>query len=74
MPLTVAIPAVLVLLLALAPRAPAASLLRHHVLVTWYGNPRSVGMGILGEQEGGARAAGLRRQAEAYTHLTPKES
>ena len=52
--------------------ARSASLLRDHLLVTWYGNPRSAGMGILGEQTGAARAAALRRQADAYKALTPK--
>jgi hypothetical protein len=49
-----------------------ASLLRDHLLVTWYGNPRSAGMGVLGEETGAARAASLRRQADAYTALTRK--
>ena len=43
-----------------------------HLLVTWYGNPHSSQMGILGEQTGAARAAALRRQAEAFTAITPK--
>ena len=48
------------------------TLLRDHLLVTWYGNPRSPGMGILGEQTGEARATGLRQQAAAYAPLTSK--
>jgi hypothetical protein len=60
---------------SLAPGfAPATdrSLLRDYLLVSWYGNPRSAGMGILGERTGAARAAGLRQQAEAYAPLTSK--
>jgi hypothetical protein len=55
-----------------APASPPRSLLSEHLLVTWYGNPRSAGMGILGERTGDARASGLRQQAEAYARLTPK--
>ncbi|MGE5833279.1 MAG: hypothetical protein ACM4AI_02245, partial [Acidobacteriota bacterium] len=56
------------------PPQPASKrgLLRDHLLVTWYGNPRSAQMGVLGEQTGDARAAALRRQAEAYAELTSK--
>lgn len=46
--------------------------LDEHLLVTWYGNPRSAGMGILGEASGRARAEGLRRQASVYAPLTSK--
>ena len=57
----------------MAAHPPAEpTLLRDHLLVTWYGNPRSPGMGILGEQTGEARAAGLRQQAAAYAPLTSK--
>ena len=52
--------------------ATERSLLRDHMLVTWYGNPRSAGMGVLGEQSGDMRAAALRKQADAYARLTPK--
>lgn len=48
------------------------SLLRDHLLITWYGNPRTSRMGVLGQQSGAARAAALRRQAEAYEPLTTK--
>jgi hypothetical protein len=48
------------------------SLLQDHLLVTWYGNPRSSRMGVLGEQTGAIRAAALRSQAAAYQALTPK--
>lgn len=51
---------------------PPAPLLDDALLVTWYGNPRSTKMGILGEVSGAARANGLRRQAAAYRAVTPK--
>jgi len=64
------------LLLALVPApldtAPRGSLLQDHVLVTWYGNPRSSRMGALGEQTGAARVARLKAQAAAYQAHTPK--
>ncbi|MBK5297995.1 MAG: hypothetical protein JJE40_12625 [Vicinamibacteria bacterium] len=47
-------------------------LLDDHLLITWYGNPRSTRMGILGEVSGAERAEGLRRQAAAYQRVTPK--
>ncbi len=50
----------------------AGRLLDDHLLVTWYGNPRSCQMGILGETSGAARANGLRQQAAAFATLTPK--
>lgn len=50
-----------------------ASLLADHLLVTWYGNPRSPRMGVLGMATGAARAEGLRRQAAAYAPLTRKQ-
>jgi hypothetical protein len=54
------------------PDRREGSLLRDHLLITWYGNPRSSRMGILGEQSGAARAAALRRQARAYEMVTAK--
>ena len=48
------------------------SVLEWNLLVTWYGNPRSNRMGILGEYRGEALAEGLREQARAYQGLTPK--
>ena len=48
------------------------SLLRTHLLVTYYGNPHSAGMGILGRLREPARAAALRRQAAEYESLTPR--
>ena len=49
-----------------------ASLLDSHLLVTWYGNPHSSRMGVLGRLTGAERADGLRRQAAAYAPLTDK--
>ena len=64
---------------ALALSSPAAlaragtdGFLQSHLLVTWYGNPHSRHMGILGELSGAARAAGLRRQADAFAAVTTK--
>jgi hypothetical protein len=51
---------------------PAPSLLRSHLLVTYYGNPHSARMGILGRLTGTARARALRDQADAYAALTSK--
>jgi hypothetical protein len=48
------------------------SLLASHVLVTWYGNPHSPAMGVLGQAAGAARAAALHRQADEYARLTTK--
>jgi hypothetical protein len=50
----------------------APSLLDTHLLVTWYGNPHSPAMGVLGRSAGRERAEALRRQAAAYAALTPK--
>lgn len=60
-------------LLSIAPSQAPRSLLADHVLVTWYGNPRSSRMGILGEQSGERRAAALRQQASAYRSLTSRQ-
>ena len=51
---------------------PSESLLESHVMVTWYGNPHSPAMGVLGQSDGAARAAALRRQADAYAPLTSR--
>jgi hypothetical protein len=51
----------------------AESLLEEHLLVTWYGNPHSSQMGVLGQAEGAERASRLRRQADAYSPLTRKK-
>jgi hypothetical protein len=53
-------------------RAGTDGFLQSHLLVTWYGNPHSRHMGILGELSGAARAAGLRRQADAFSTVTTK--
>lgn len=50
----------------------ADSFLETHLLVTWYGNPHSAAMGVLGQSSGAERAGGLRRQAAAYEPLTSK--
>ena len=52
--------------------ADPQTLLGSHLLVTWYGNPHTPRMGVLGEASGAARAAALRRQAAAYASLTAK--
>jgi hypothetical protein len=62
--------------LVLSPVAgadPPPSLLRSRFLVTWYGNPHSAAMGVLGRVSGAQRAAGLQRQADAYAPLTDKD-
>ena len=56
---------------SLAARA-ATSVLSDHLLITWYGNPHSPRMGVLGEYSGEALAAGLSAQAAAYQALTAK--
>jgi hypothetical protein len=48
------------------------SVLGDQILVTWYGNPHTARMGILGERKGAALAAGLREQAAAYAKVTTK--
>ena len=50
----------------------SAAFLESHFLVTWYGNPHSAGMGVLGQRTGTERALGLQRQAAAYAPLTSK--
>jgi hypothetical protein len=44
-----------------------------NLLVTWYGNPWSERMGILGRLDGDALAAGLKRQAAAYGAVSKKQ-
>lgn len=70
---------VLFLALLVAPAAgdgrgagPDPSFLDTHLLVTWYGNPHSAAMGVLGRSSGTARADALRRQAVVYEPLTTK--
>ncbi|GAC1455805.1 MAG: hypothetical protein PVSMB1_05390 [Gemmatimonadaceae bacterium] len=48
------------------------SVLKTHLLVTWYGNPNSPRMGVLGRYTGAELADGLRKQASAYEGLTTK--
>ena len=56
--------------------APATSqpqsVLDTHLLVSWYGNPWSGRMGILGRLDGTALAEGLKRQAEGYAAVAHK--
>ena len=54
------------------PRAHAPAFLESNLLITWYGNPHSRNMGILGELSGRDRAEGLRRQARAFADLTSR--
>jgi hypothetical protein len=49
-----------------------ASFLDRNLLVTWYGNPWSGRMGILGRLEDQALAEGLKKQAAAYAAVTQK--
>jgi hypothetical protein len=53
--------------------ATSAGLLDSHLLITWYGNPHSARMGVLGQSTGQARADALRKQAAAYVDLTSKK-
>src|SRR5689334_10543023 len=56
------------------PAASAgSSVLNDNLLVTWYGNPWSKRMGILGERTGAELAAGLKEQGAAYQKLTTKK-
>ena len=48
------------------------SVLANNLLVTWYGNPHTGKMGVLGQQRGAARAAALKQQALAYAGFTKK--
>jgi hypothetical protein len=48
------------------------NVLDSHLLVTWYGNPHTARMGILGAHQGPERAAALREQAAAYEPLTDR--
>jgi hypothetical protein len=49
-----------------------SSFLETNLLVTWYGNPWSERMGILGRLEDKALADGLKKQADAYAAVTHK--
>src|SRR5688572_14670497 len=47
--------------------------LSDHFLVTWYGNPRTSRMGVLGRHQGAELAAKLRQQADEYSRFTTKK-
>jgi hypothetical protein len=49
-----------------------SSFLERNMLVTWYGNPWSERMGILGRLEDKALADGLKKQAAEYAAVTKK--
>ena len=49
-----------------------SSFLENNLLVTWYGNPWSERMGILGRLQDKALADGLKKQAAAYAAATKK--
>lgn len=49
-----------------------ASVLHENLLVTWYGNPWTGRMGVLGRYAGSELADGLKRQADAYRTVTHK--
>ena len=55
-----------------APRRESGAVLEKNLLLTWYGNPWSERMGILGRLEGSALAEGLKRQAAGYAAVTKK--
>jgi hypothetical protein len=59
--------------IAPAPNPHFERVLDNNLLVTWYGNPWSERMGILGRLEGSALAAGLKRQADAYAAVSKKK-
>ena len=49
------------------------SVLETNLLVTWYGNPWSGRMGILGRLDASALAEGLKKQAAGYAAVTNKQ-
>jgi hypothetical protein len=53
--------------------SPQGSLLEDGVLVTWYGNPHTAAMGVLGQAEGNERATALRVQAARYETVTTRQ-
>lgn len=57
---------------AASARGGTDSFLDAHLLITWYGNPHSRHMGVLGERTGAARAEALQRQADAFAGVTRK--
>ena len=54
------------------PIAHPPSVLHSNLLVSWYGNPWTGRMGILGRLQGTALAEGLARQASEYAKVTNK--
>ncbi|MGI5835135.1 MAG: hypothetical protein ACOX87_01420 [Chloroflexota bacterium] len=50
----------------------AGSLLANNLMVTWYGNPHTGLMGVLGQFSGADLAGRLQRQADAYAPYTDK--
>jgi hypothetical protein len=54
------------------PTSHPSSVLDTHLLVTWYGNPWTGRMGILGRLRGASLAEGLKRQADAYAKVSSK--
>jgi hypothetical protein len=48
------------------------SVLKYNLLVTWYGNPHTAKMGVLGEYHGEELAKGLAKQAEAFQAVTER--
>ncbi len=59
--------------LAVVSPRQQSSVLDKHLLLTWYGNPWSERMGILGRLKGPALADGLKQQAAAYAAVTHKK-
>jgi hypothetical protein len=55
------------------PPPPPRPVLADHLLVTWYGNPRTARMGVLGWHKGHALAEGLRKQANEYARVSAKK-
>ena len=66
-------PHVLKSALAAPPPRHPSRVLDTSLLVTWYGNPWSQRMGILGRLNGSALADGLKRQAAAYAAVSTKQ-
>lgn len=55
------------------PADPPRPVLSEHLLITWYGNPRTGRMGVLGRHQGADLASRLKKQAEAYAPFTQKK-
>ena len=54
-------------------QAPASAVLNDTLLVTWYGNPWTGAMGVLGQFTGDDLANRLQQQADAYAPYTKKK-